>query len=1167
MHTFRSVSFLFALPILLAAACGGDGADQPQQASTGDATPLLRSIPAAESGIAFSNPITETGDLNYFTYQYMYNGGGVAVGDLNNDGLQDVYFSGNQVHDRLYLNKGGLKFEDVSRAALPLDTLGWRTGVSMADVNNDGLLDIYVCRSGPSFDHALTTNLLYINQGPDAKGVPTFTEEAERYGVADTTHSTQAVFFDMDSDGDLDLYVLNHPHLHERGMSNMDAMNAIRSRTAPTSRLFRNDHLPSTGGAGGGRTAFTDITYEAGMQTFAYSLGVSVSDLDHDGKPDLYVANDYDIPDLMYMNQGNGRFLEQVQARTGHMSNFGMGTDAADYNNDGWADIVVLDMTAEDHVRNKTNMASMSPAKFWNNVRGGMGFQYMLNTLHQNNGPLPPGCTPPGAPFGGYSGVTFSEVGQMAGMARTDWSWAPLLCDLDNDGWKDLVVTNGFKRDMRNNDFVRKFETYVDTARQKHTADLLELVPSSKLRNYLYRNKGDLTFENVSEQWGFTEPINSNGAAYADLDNDGDLDVLINNIDAPASLYENTATQQHPEHHWLRVKLNALPGRSAFGAKVTVKVIPLPPSKGDGNHLHPPKGDGIVLYQELYPVRGYQSCVEPVLHFGLGAGTEAQQLEVTWPDGTVSAVANPGKDVVVKVDQKGAMVRTGTTKAQEHLAAALDPASIGLDFRHEDPPYDDFKLEVLLPHQMSILGPMLGSGDANGDGLDDLFIGGGHGQSGALNLQRRDGNFVKASAQPWSAHAAMEDMGSLFFDSDGDGDNDLLVLSGSNEHDVLGEFFLQRLYTNDGKGAFTYAPEALPPMATSAQRACAGDIDRDGDLDVFIGGRQTPAHYPYAPRSYLLRNDDGRFTDITAMSGNVLMGPGMVTDCEFADMDGDKDLDLVLVGEWMPVSVFRNTQGVFFNATEELGFTGSNGWWSSLAVADLDGDGDNDLVTGNLGWNSKFKADKEHPLHVYWADFDGNGRSDIVLSKEKDGRKLPVRGRECSSQQCPMILEKFPTYDAFAHSDLEGIYTSEKLSSALHLTATHMHSGVWTNNGGAFTFTPFPNIAQVAPINGIIVHDVDGDGKQDVITAGNNWGAEVETARYDAGIGCVLLNQGENGFAPMTPQASGFYANGNVKDLALLKTAGAPLLIVANNSDVPGVFRLNAKGGGKLAAR
>ncbi|QQR84950.1 MAG: VCBS repeat-containing protein [Flavobacteriales bacterium] len=1150
MHIARPVTLLLALPVLLAAACGGGGPDQPKQDTAADA-PLLRPVPASESGLAFSNAITETSDLNYFTYQYMYNGGGVAVGDLNNDGLQDVYFTGNQVHDRLYLNKGGLKFEDVTRAALPLDTLGWRTGVSMADVNNDGLLDIYVCRSGPSFDPALTTNLLYINQGPDAKGVPAFTEEAERYGIADTTHSTQAVFFDMDSDGDLDLYVMNHPHLHERGMSNVDAMNAIRNRTAPTSRLFRNDLLPSTGVAGGGHGTFTDITYEDGMQTFAYSLGVSVSDLDHDGKPDLYVANDYDIPDLMYMNQGNGRFLEQVQARTGHMSNFGMGTDAADYNNDGWADIVVLDMTAEDHVRNKTNMASMSPAKFWNNVRGGMGFQYMLNTLHLNNGPLPPGCTPPGAPFGGYSGITFSEVGQMAGMARTDWSWAPLLCDLDNDGWKDLVVTNGFKRDMRNNDFVRKFETYVDTARQKHTADLLELVPSNKLRNFLYRNKGDLTFENVSEKWGFTEPVNSNGAAYADLDNDGDLDVLINNIDAPASLYENTATQQHSERHWLRVKLNALPGRSAFGAKVTVKT------------------DLGAQYQELYPVRGYQSCVEPVLHFGLGEAKGVWKIEVVWPDGRSLFLHNQAFDTSLIIHDDGREMITGGPLASEGtntVGRSLDPASIGLDFRHEDPPYDDFKLEVLLPHQMSILGPMLGSGDANGDGLDDLFIGGGHGQSGALYLQRRDGNFVKASAQPWSAHAAMEDMGSLFFDADGDGDNDLLVLSGSNEHDVLGEFFLQRLYTNDGKGTFTYAPDALPPMATSAQRACAGDVDRDGDPDLFIGGRQTPAHYPFAPRSYLLRNDDGRFTDITEMSGNVLMGPGMVTDCEFADMDGDKDLDLVLVGEWMPVSVFRNTQGVFFNATEELGFTGSNGWWSSLAVADMDGDGDNDLVTGNLGWNSKFKADKEHPLHVYWADFDGNGRSDIVLSKEKDGKKLPVRGRECSSQQCPMILEKFPTYDAFAHSDLEGIYSAEKLSSALHLTATLMHSGIWTNNGGTFAFKPFPNIAQVAPINGIIVHDVDGDGKQDVITAGNNWGAEVETARYDAGIGCVLLNKGDAGFIPMTSQASGFYANGNVKDLALLKTTGAPLLVVANNSDVPGVFRLNATGGGKLAA-
>ncbi|MBP6573359.1 MAG: VCBS repeat-containing protein [Flavobacteriales bacterium] len=1138
--------YLVALA-LLAARCGGDEPGTPSGTETA-APPLLREVPADSSGITFSNPITETSELNYFVFSYMYNGGGVAVGDLNNDGLQDVYFTGNQVHDRLYLNKGGLKFEDITERALPMDTIGWHTGVSMADVNADGSLDIYVCRGGPSFNYAHTTNLLYINQGNDANGIPTFTEEAARYGIADTTHSTQASFFDMDGDNDLDLYVLNHPHLKAKGFTNKDVMAAISARTAPTSRLYRNDGPPTGDGKGG----FTDITYEAGMQTFAYSLGLSIADLDKDGKPDLYAANDYDVPDLMYMNQGNGVFAEQMQARTGHMSNFGMGTDAADYNNDGWADIVTLDMTAEDHVRNKTNMGSMSPAKFWNNVGAGYGFQFMVNTLQLNNGPLPPGCAPPGAPFGGYSGITFSEVGQMAGMARTDWSWAPLLCDLDNDGWKDLVITNGFKRDVRNNDFVKDFERYNDTATRPRTSDLLDLVPSAKLRNYLYRNKGDLTFENVSERWGFNEPINSNGAAYADLDNDGDLDVLINNIDAVASLFENTATQQHADRHWLRVKLNALPGRSAFGAKVTVRT-----EAGE-------------QYQELYPVRGYQSCVEPVLHFGLGEAKEVERVEIVWPDGRVRWLRNAAVNSVLTVDDDGGHMMTSGPLATQRIdvvAQALDPLALGLGFRHQEAPYDDFKLEVLLPHQLSNLGPMLGAGDVNGDDLDDLFIGGAHGQSGTLFIQQRDGAFAKAATQPWSAQAAMEDMGSLFFDADGDGDNDLLVLSGSNEHDIRDPVFTQRLYMNDGAKGFRYDATALPPMETSAQRACVGDIDKDGDMDLFIGGRLTPAHYPFAPRSYLLRNDGGRFTDATESLGPALKGPGMITDCRFADVDGDKDLDLLCVGEWMSVMLFKNSHGMFMDATVEAGFEGSNGWWSSLTVADLDGDGDQDLVTGNLGWNSKFKADKEHPVHVYWADFDGNGRSDIVLSKEKDGKLLPVRGRECSSQQCPMILDKFPTYDAFAHSDLAGIYSEEKLATALHLKATLMHSGTWTNDGsGKFTFTPFPMVMQVSPINACIVHDVNGDGKPDLIAAGNHWGAEVETVRYDAGIGRVLLGDGKGGFTPITPQQSGFYANGNVKDLALLRGGGAPLLVVANNNDVPGVFRLGTKQPKGLAA-
>ncbi|MEO8069339.1 MAG: VCBS repeat-containing protein [Flavobacteriales bacterium] len=1145
----RPFPFAILCVALLGAACSGDAPVAVEHAAdTSTEAPLLRTVPAESSGITFSNPITETGDLNYFVFSYMYNGGGVAVGDLNNDGLQDVYFTGNQVHDRMYLNKGALHFDDITKQALPLDTIGWHNGVSMADVNADGLLDIYVCRGGPSYDHALTTNLLYINHGNGANGVPTFTEEAERYGIADTTHSTQAAFFDMDGDNDLDLYVMNHAHVHETGFSNVAAMNAIKAGTAPTSRLFRNDGppiLPSTGGAGGDKGGFVDVTYAAGMQTFAYSLGLSIADLDKDGKPDVYAANDYDVPDLMYLNQGNGMFAEQMQARTGHMSNFGMGTDAADLNNDGWADIVTVDMTAEDHLRNKTNMGGMSPAKFWNNVRAGYGFQFMVNTLQLNNGPLPPGCAPPGAPFGTYGGITFSEVGQMAGMARTDWSWAPLLCDLDNDGWKDLLVTNGYKRDVRNNDFVKEFERYNDTARTKHTADLLELVPSSKLRNYLYRNKGDLTFENVSEKWGFTEPVNSNGAAYADLDNDGDLDVLINNIDATASLYENTATQQHPERKWLRVKCQALPGRSAFGAKVTVKS---------------PAGE---QYQELYPVRGYQSCVEPILHFGLGALDEAGtgvELVVVWPDGTTSGMKGVPVGSVITMDQAKATEMPGAKGRHDELMFAENPSSLGLARKHEEDPYDDFELEVLLPHQLSDLGPMLGAGDANGDDLDDLFIGGAQGQPGVLFIQQHGGTFAKAASQPWSAHAAMEDMGSVFFDTDGDGDNDLLVLSGSNEHDVRSEYFLQRLYINDGAKGFRYDAQALPAMATSAQRACAGDIDKDGDMDLFIGGRLTPAHYPFAPRSYLLRNDGGRFTDVTESLGAALMGPGMITDCRFADVDGDKDLDLLCVGEWMSVMLFKNMQGVFIDATAEAGFSGSNGWWSSLTIADLDGDGDQDLVTGNLGWNSKFKADKEHPVHVYWADFDGNGRSDIVLSKEKDGKQLPVRGRQCSSQQCPMILEKFPTYDAFAHSDLAGIYTEEKLAKALHLEATLMLSGTWTNDGsGKFTFTPFPMIMQTSPINACIVQDVNGDGKPDLIAAGNNWGAEVETVRYDAGIGRVLLGDGHGTFTPLPPQQSGFYANGNVKDLALLRTASAPLLIVANNNDVPGTFRLAAK--------
>ncbi|MBL0045559.1 MAG: VCBS repeat-containing protein [Flavobacteriales bacterium] len=1108
--------FVLPLTAVLVSSCGTSTSNEKaEKPSVSVHAPLLTAVPAEQSGINFNNTITESPELNYFTYVYAYNGAGVAVGDIDNDGLSDIYFTGNQVSDKLYRNLGGMKFADITEKAIgPKATEGWRTGVSMADVNADGFLDIYVCRSGLSKDPTITANLLYMNNGDG-----TFTERAQELGVADTSHSTQAAFFDADRDGDLDLQVINHPIGRMKGLSNFTAMRAVQEKRAPTDRFYLNN-----GGT------FTDATYDVGVQNYDYSLGLSVSDLDQDGWPDLYTANDFDAPDLMYMNTRMGAashttkkglgFSEQIQFRTRHISNFGMGTDVADYNNDGLPDILTLDMTADDHLRNKTNMASMSPEKFWKLVQGGYYFQYMLNTLQLNNG-----------------NGTWSDIGQLAGIARTDWSWAPLFCDLDNDGWKDLLITNGYLHDVRDNDYARG--TYDKLKDGKDFYGALGLVPSTRLRNYLYRNNGDLTFADSSQSWGFTEAINSNGAAYADLDNDGDLDLVINNMDAVASIYANSSNTTFPDRHWLRVK--PMSGKSvALGTKVFVR------------------SKGTVQYQELYPERGYQSCVEPLLHFGLGSNAEIDTLEVQWPMGERTILTHVKADQLLVLKKEDAV----EVKAPPTLPAPMFTevaASIGLAWLHQENPYNDFELEPLLPHKQSELGPMISAGDANGDGLDDLFAAGAHGQPSVLWLQRTDGSFHVGPSQPWSGHAEQEDMGSIFFDADGDGDQDLLVLAGGNEDDLRDPIYTQRIYVNKGLGNFAEASDRLPAIMTSAQRAAAADIDNDGDMDLFIGGRSTPAHYPFAPRSYLLVNDGkGHFADATEALAPEAMGPGMVTDVKFADLDGDKDLDLLLCGEWMNVTWFRNDGGHFTNASSIAGLDKTHGWWYSLATADVNEDGHLDIIAGNLGWNSKFHGTAERPIHVYWADFDDNGRHDIVLAKEKDGKQLPVRGRECSSQQCPMIQQKFPTYAEFANADLSGIYTPEKLAGALHLQATMFRSTVFLNDGkNHFSAQALPNLAQVAPINAIIPIDIDGDNHIDLVCAGNNWGAEVETARYDAGIGLILKGNGKGSFDPMPVLQSGFFAWGNVKDLALVNNGEgtSPLIVVANNNAPLQVFK------------
>lgn len=1084
---------------MLLVACGQSD-DQITSAPIENVQKRFDLLSSEKTGVGLINRITESPTTNYYLYEYLYNGGGVALGDINNDGLADIYLTGNMVPDKLYLNKGGMQFEDITPSAISTGQEGWHTGVLMADVNTDGWLDIYVCRSGWYKDGNERSNLLYLNNGDQ-----TFTESSDKFGIGDTSRSIHAAFFDYDGDSDLDLYVMNTPLQGNSKLNTLEVKKAIENGTSPTDRLFRNDN-----------GTFKDVTNEAGVRNFAYGLGLGISDVNDDGWMDIYVSNDYIAPDNLYINNGDGTFSDKLQQMTKHISNFGMGNDIADFNNDALPDIVELDMVSEDHVRSKKNMSGMSNEKFWGAVKVGYHYQYMSNTLQKNNG-----------------NGTFSEIAQLAGIAKTDWSWAPLFADLDNDGQKDLFITNGYKRDMRNNDYLNKLKTIRSSTDNISFQEVISLVPTEKIRNYLFQNNGDLTFENRSEEWGLERPFNSNGAAYADLDNDGDLDLVVNNIDEAAAIYQNNS-EHFEANNSLRIVLKSESKGSLYGTKVYVTV------------------NNEQQFLEYMPSRGYQSSVEPILHFGLGSADLAEEVKIVYTDKTQKTLydVNFGK---IEINKNSSIPIPRDISANTVFE---EVNSNTFNFTHKEDIYDDFEFEILLPHKQSQFGPFFSKGDINNDGLEDVFVGGATGQAGKLFLQTQNGEFKAGSSQPWEQHADREDMSSLFFDLDGDSDLDLYVVSGGNQHPIAAEEMIDRIYVNDGKGNFTFLNGAAPSdMMTSALRVCSADIDGDGDEDLFIGGRTTPYRYPFPAQSYLLENSGGSFFDITEALAPDLVVPGMVTDATFEDIDQDGDPDLIVVGEWMNVRIYENQNGSFSDQSAKWGLDGTEGWWYSVACDDIDNDGDLDIVAGNIGWNSKFKGTPEHPIHIYWNDFDDNGRYDIVLAKEKGQKLLPVRGRECSSEQMPSIKDAFPDFDGFAHATLEDIYSNEKLNSSVHLKAVHMKSTVFLNDGGKFKALELPNIAQAAPINDIVIVDLNEDGNKDLIVAGNMYGAEVETIRYDAGTGLILLGNGDGTFSPMTIQESGFFANGDVKDLCFIETNNGQIILVANNNAPVQIFK------------
>jgi hypothetical protein len=1057
-------------------------------------------IPSNQSSINFSNTVKETEALNFLNFSNIYNGGGVATADFNNDGLVDIFFVANQLSNKLYLNKGDFKFNDVTTGSGLEDTEGWSTGVSVVDVNNDGWLDIYVCKSGEIQNNKLRENKLYINQKNN-----TFKEEAEKWKVNDPGFSTQAYFFDFDKDGDLDMYLVNHRiDFENTGNLNMRIERDINRLNSDI--LYRNDG-----------EFFSEITQNAGLANKAWGLSASIGDFNNDNWPDVYVCNDFFTPDMLYINNKNGTFSDQILDKMNHISFSSMGSDYADINNDLLPDLLVLEMAAEDHIRSKENMATMSTGNFNALVKEKYHHQYMVNTLQLNNG-----------------NSLFSEIAQLSGLAKTDWSWAPLIVDLDNDGLKDVFITNGILKDMANQDFRVELSKRFSQKNKPDFKEVINMLPSNKIANYSFKNNGDLTFSNTSEKWGFNVGTQSSGVAYADFDNDGDLDLVINNINDIAQVYQNNDT-----NNFVQIKLEgSLKNTLAIGSKVTITA------------------NGKKQYQELYLSRGFISSVQNVINFGIGDALLVDEILIEWPNGEFTKLENIKSNQIIEVNQSSSSPIEINKPENKTLLNAVFSGKKGISFKHKESNFDDFKNQVLLPHSQSHNGPFIDKADLNGDGLDDFFVGGGAGQSGELYFQTDTGDFKKQISDVWIRDKAFEDLGVLFFDVDNDDDQDLYVVSGSSEFPENSNLFQDRLYINDGKGNFKKDLKALPIINSSGQCVKASDIDNDGDLDLFVGGRVIPDKYPYSPKSFILINENGRFKDRTNYIAPSLGNIGMVTDASFSDYDNDGDDDLILLGEWMPITIFENIDGKF-KATKNESLMKTKGLWFSIGVNDIDGDGDLDYFAGNLGLNAKFKVNSKKEFHIFSDDFDNSGTYDIVLSSNYNGNLVPSRGRECSSQQMPFVKDKFPSYKAFAEASLVDVLGEENLDNAFHHQADILESVFIENLGnGKFKIKKLPNSVQISPIMDFEFIDIDHNDSKEIVVVGNHYNSEVETVRYDASYGAILsYNDGE--FILKDHKTTGFINKGNAKNISVINTKTGKTLLITNNSEYIKVYDIN----------